>query len=502
MTPEEKKKGGARLERTERAKPKKAKKQRSRDEIIRRRVTILAIVAAVMLALALGLKLWIREPDITPPPAPTGGADTPGGGLAHTSDRKEGVYTFLLLGRDTGGGGNTDTMMVATYDTKNQTVDVLNIYRDTMVNAPWDIKRINSVYNANGGGEKGIEALKGYLTDLIGFAPDYYITVEWDAVGELVDAIGGVEFDVPYEMHYWDPTQNLRIDQAKGYRTLNGDDAMQVIRWRKNNDGSKTSVGDIGRVEIQQNFLKAVLAKCLKTVNISTVPKYAQILLDNVTTDIPLGNIVWFGTQALGLDMENLAFHGLPGNLNGSAWSRSYNNYQSYVLPDGETIVELVNAHFNPYKDDVELSDLDIMSVNKDGSLSSSRGVVRDTKAAAKPVVPTKTPVEPVDEVDQNGPGETEPNDPAVTETPPPDPLESQTPAPSERPTLPPEFHPSDQPTESDVPAAGESPDPAESESPSQPPAETADPTSIPTPEPTEDIPPEFLPAMPTPAVR
>ena len=495
MTPEEKKKGGVRLDQKNVERPKKAKKSRSRDEIIRRRVTILAIVAAVMLALAVGLKLWIREPDITPPPIPSDGADTPGGGLAQTSDRKEGVYTFLLLGRDTGGGGNTDTMMVATYDTKNQTVDVLNIYRDTMVNAPWDIKRINSVYNANGGGEKGITALKSCLTDLIGFAPDYYITIEWDAVGELVDAIGGVEFDVPYEMHYWDPTQNLRIDQAKGYRTLNGDDAMQVIRWRKNNDGSKVSVGDVGRVEIQQDFLKAVLAKCLKTVNISTVPKYAQILLDNVTTDIPLGNMVWFGTQALGLNMENLAFHGLPGNLNGSAWSRTYKNYQSYVLPDGEAIVELVNARFNPYKDEVELNDLDIMSVNRDGSLSSSRGEVRDTKAAQATVIPTRTPVEPNDETDQNGPGETEPNDPAATETPPPDPLESQSPAPPEEPTLPPEEQPSGLPEEPEVPAATATPAPAESESPSQPPAETADPT----PEPTAEIPPEFLPAMPTP---
>ncbi len=220
-TSEKKKKGGAHLEKKPTRETKK-KKNRTRDEIIRRRVIVLAVVAAVMLLLAVGLKLWIREPALPTPPVNTGEVVEPGEnpGVEVSSDRKKGVYTFLLLGRDTGGGGNTDTMMVATYDTVGQTVNVLNIYRDTMVNAPWDIKRINSVYNFNGGGEEGIQALKEYLQKLIGFSPDFYITVEWNAVGELVDAIGGVEFDVPYEMHYYDPTQNLRIDQAKGLRTL------------------------------------------------------------------------------------------------------------------------------------------------------------------------------------------------------------------------------------------------------------------------------------------
>lgn len=496
MTPEhQKRKGGARLAKKA---PKTEREPRTRDEIIRRRVTILAVVAAVLLLLAIALRLWIREPTIPQPPAPPVGEDGEpnvggnGGGLAYTSDRKEGVYTFLLLGRDTGGGGNTDTMMVVTYDTVNQTIDVLNIYRDTMVNAPWDIKRINSVYNVNGGGEKGIEALRGYLEGLLGFAPDFYITVEWDAVGELVEALGGVEFDVPYEMHYWDPTQNLRIDQAKGLRLLNGDDAMQVIRWRKNNQGgSHLQVGDTGRVKIQQDFLKAVAQKALKTINLNTVPKYAKILMENVTTNIPLGTIVWFGEKALGMDMEKLAFHGLPGNLNGSAWSRSYKNYQSYVLPDGPAIVELVNAHFNPYQEEVKLSDLDIMSVNRDGSLSSTSGVVRDTKAAVAPVIPTRTPQEPDDEVDQNGPGETAPASPS------PDPAESSVPSGEPLPSdLPPEFN---TPTPS-VPASAE---PSETSGPIPTPEPVPDPTPTPTSEPTPppvetDIPPEFLPPMPS----
>ena len=297
-------------------------------------------------------------------------------------------------------------------------------------------------------------------------------------MGELVDAIGGVEFDVPYEMHYWDPTQDLRIDQAKGYRTLYGEDAMQVIRWRQNNDGSGISVGDNGRVGIQQDFLRAVVKKCLNTVNLSTVSKYAQILMNNVTTDIPMGTVVWFGQQALSLDMANLQFHSLPAaNINGAAWSRTYKNMQSYVLADGGAIVELVNARFNPYEKDILESDLDIMSVNPDGSLSSSRGEVADAKAAVPPVKPSKEP-EPSSE---------------------PEPTEE----PSETPTEEPSETPTEEPTE--PPAEEPAPEqPGESEPPLEPPAETELPElEFPEPEPTDgepEVTPEVLPAVPVPA--
>ena len=137
-----------------------------------------------------------------------------------------------MLGRDTGGGGNTDTMLLASYDVTNQKATVMSIPRDTMVNVNWDVKKINSVYNMNGQGDKGIAAVYKEVSQLVGFEPDYRVVVEWDAVGKIVDAIGGVYFDVPYDMDYHDPYQDLVIEQAKGYRLLNGDDAMQVIRWR------------------------------------------------------------------------------------------------------------------------------------------------------------------------------------------------------------------------------------------------------------------------------
>ena len=186
-----------------------------RQKALRIACLVLAILAAVLVTVFAAYRLLVVKPSLPEP-----GAERPdedqnyefGEGPRLSGDRKEEFYTFLLVGRDTGGGGNTDTLMVMAYDIPNQTLNVMSIPRDTMVNVPWDIKRINSVYNYAPYYDKdGIQFLKEEVSYLIGFQPDYTIVVEWEAVGELVDAIGGVEFDVPIDMNYDDPTQNLSL---------------------------------------------------------------------------------------------------------------------------------------------------------------------------------------------------------------------------------------------------------------------------------------------------
>ena len=107
------------------------------------------------------------------------------------SGRKDDYYTFLLIGRDTAGGGNTDTLILVSYDVPNGQVNMMSIPRDTAVNVSWTNKKINSVYNAkesNGGGMEGLKQQVAYLT---GVMPDRYVIIEWKAVGELVDAVDG-----------------------------------------------------------------------------------------------------------------------------------------------------------------------------------------------------------------------------------------------------------------------------------------------------------------------
>ena len=345
--------------------------------------------------------------------------------------KSEDYYTVLILGRDTGGGGNTDTMLLASYDVTGQKATVMSIPRDTMVNVNWDVKKINSVYNMHGGGDKGIQALYKEIAQLVGFEPDYQVVVEWEAVGKLVDAIGGVYFDVPYNMDYHDPYQDLVIEQAKGYRLLNGDDAMQVIRWRKNDPGSpygnSSGIGDSGRMEVQQNFLKAVIQQLMKPANVMNIGKIAKVFQECVETDLSFQEILWFGKSAVsgGLSVENVEFLTMPWK-GVSAWSRSYNQNLSYVVPIANELLDIVNNKLSPFVETFTLSDLDIMSVNADGSLRSTTGHVEDSKAAVPPVKPAQS--DPVEEpvVDENGspidpetpivvdPGTGEPTDPGT----------------------------------------------------------------------------------------
>jgi LCP family protein required for cell wall assembly len=307
--------------------------------------------------------------------------------------KSEDFYTILVLGRDTGGGGNTDTMLLASYDVANQKANVMSIPRDTMINVPWDVKKINSVYSYFGGGEKGIQQVYKEVSQLVGFEPDFKIVVEWDAVGKIVDAIGGVWFDNPYPMDYHDPKQDLVIEQEQGYRLLSGSDAMQVIRWRANDNDSpygyrkkNGGIGDDGRIELQQNFLKALFRQMLTIQNVRNINKIAKVCAENVDTDLSMQNMLWFLQKAFmgGLGMEDVNFFTMP-YYGASAWSRSYNQNLSYVCPQGSKLLEAVNTKLSPFIEEFDLSDLDIMSVKSNGTLRSSTGYVEDREATKVP---------------------------------------------------------------------------------------------------------------------
>ena len=232
--------GGARLSKEQ--KPPKTpgkRKPTTQQKVLRILFIVLTVIAAIIVIMFIAYKLLVVKPQIPNVVEVTEVEQTPGMesyGPKLSGDRKEEFYTFLVIGRDTGGGGNTDTLMVMSYDIPNQKLNVLNIPRDTMVNVPWDVKKINSVYNYAPMYDKdGVDFLKEEISYLIGFQPDFTVVVEWEAVGELVDAIGPVWFDVPYDMNYEDPSQDLYIHLNKGPQNIDGDKAMQLLRWRKNN---------------------------------------------------------------------------------------------------------------------------------------------------------------------------------------------------------------------------------------------------------------------------
>ena len=490
MTPEKEfRKGGSRLAgSTASPSPQKpSKKRTSRQKAMLVVYIVVTVLAAlVVLGFVLSRLLFVKpsisldggRPELSEGDGTGGDLDTQTPGV-YGSGRKEDFFTFLVIGRDTGGGGNTDTLMLASYDVPKQKLSVMSIPRDTMVNVSWDIKKINSVYNVYGGGDRGIDALDKEISQLVGFVPDFQVVVEWDAVGELVDAIGGVWFEVPRNMNYDDPTQDLHIHIDAGYQLLDGEDAMGVIRYRHDNDRRYGYAdGDLGRIKTQQAFLKAVVEQCLQIKNVTKIQQLAEVFNKNVTTNLTIQNLLWFGQQAIfgGLEMENVNFVTMPCS-NKSVWSREYGNMQSYVVPNTNDLVDLVNEYFNPYLEDLSSRELDIMYVNADGTIGSSTGRLEDTTHNAKwlarqsqssatpPPAESEGPVEETTAPVETAPVGTE--SPEASDVPSPSPDEGggesalpplETPAETTTPSAPPSETPAVTPSPSPVPVT-ESPD-------------------------------------------
>lgn len=243
--------------------------------------------------------------------------------------RKDYYWTFLLIGMDRG-GGNTDSLMLVTYDVENQRVSVGSIARDTRVDVERKLKKINAAYALNG----GVEGLMQEVSMTFGIPIDFYLRVNINGFIRLVNAVDGIDFYVPCSMNYDDPEQNLSIHYSKGMQHLNGQQALEVCRFRQNNGGA--GYGDEGRQTTQRAVLTEVMKKVLK--NPGKINEYAEIATENLDTNLSLSDIVWFATKALSFNTENLNTMSMPCE---------WNNPYMYLDPD-ETLA-LVNEYFNPY---------------------------------------------------------------------------------------------------------------------------------------------------------
>lgn len=263
------------------------------------------------------------------------------------ASHKEGFYNILIVGTDDD-GTRTDTILIARIDTVEHSVALLSVPRDTLVGTSGNNK-INSIYGLNGKNTAGMEALKKSLARLLGFEVDGYALVDLDAFVELVDLVGGVDFNVPQRMYYIDPTQDLYIDLYAGEQHLDGAKAMQLVRFRG------YAAADIQRTKVQQDFLKALAKKCLSVTTLTKVGGLADIFSQNVLTDLTVGNIAYFGQELLKCDFDQMYTHTLEGEglmLNGSSvWCLYLNK-----------TLEVVNTYFNPYEADITAANVSFRS--------------------------------------------------------------------------------------------------------------------------------------------
>ena len=259
-------------------------------------------------------------------------------------ERKGGFYTILLSGLDDDNGGS-DTNILMAVDTVNGYVYGASIPRDSKAIIGGKAHKINYAYNKG-----GTALLASTISEQLGIPVDYTVCVNLQGFTALVDAIGGVDFEVPINMDYDDPIQGLSIHFKKGMQHLSGADALRVVRFRHNNDGTGYGSEDLGRMQTQQKFLKAVAKKMLSFENLISNPrKYAEIFGQYVDTDLSVTDLAWFGMQVLGMGVDKIDFSTLPNE-----WKYPY----IYLDPD-ETLA-LVNTYLNPYVEDRTAEDLNL----------------------------------------------------------------------------------------------------------------------------------------------
>ena len=261
--------------------------------------------------------------------------------------RKNGVSNVLLIGTDAG-GARTDVLMLLSMNQSSGEMSLVSIPRDTLVNGSYSVPKINTVYGANNGGAEGIEMLMTRVDQCIGFRPDGYILFRLDAFTRFVDTLGGVEFDVPVDMFYNDESQNLHIALEAGKQLLSGEEAMGLVRFR-----SGYADADLGRVQVQRDFLSALVKQAVSPEGALRSPLLLNILQTGTETDLTVGNFLWLAKSVLLVDRNHIGTATLPGS------ARNFESGSYYVL-DPASVAQTVNTYCNPYVQEIAPEDLQI----------------------------------------------------------------------------------------------------------------------------------------------
>lgn len=278
----------------------------------------------------------------------------------------------------------TDTIMVASYNPNTQKANLLSIPRDTFTgkykNKATASQKINALYNINKNPQKTLDA----VNEITGLDIQYYVLVRTEALIKLVDAIGGVEFNVPIDMKYDDPTQDLHIDLKAGVQKLNGDKAEQLLRWRHSNskNGIMTTYpseygnDDFGRMRTQRDFIVETLKQTLKPGNIFKIGEILEIAHKNVETNLELSYIKDYVPYAVEFNTENMTTATLPGT---TPDMKETNNVSVFVVDKKES-EKLIQSMF--FSDVVE-NESDNTNTTSN-STSSSNTVSTNSKDSSK----------------------------------------------------------------------------------------------------------------------
>lgn len=281
----------------------------------------------------------------------------------------------LILGVSTDTDAElTDTIMIASYNPNTQKANLLSVPRDTFTgkNTKKAVasQKINSLYNINKTPDKTLAA----VNELTGLDIKYYVVVKTEALIKLVDAIGGVKFNVPMRMKYTDTSQDLVIDLEEGEQVLDGNKAEQLLRFRHNDPQKGVGMtsypaeygdNDFGRMRTQRDFIIATLKQTLKPSNIFKIGQILEIANENVDTNLELSFVKDYIPYAVELDTENITSATLPGTTP----DVSTTNGVSIFVADKKASKELIQSMFYS----------DVTEENEDNTISNNTTSISTT---------------------------------------------------------------------------------------------------------------------------
>jgi len=200
--------------------------------------------------------------------------------------------------------GRADTIMLVSFDLRAREVGVLSLPRDSRVQIPGrpGYDKLNAAH-AYGGPGLAMRTVE----ELTGVPVHYYVRTSFDGVARLVDLLGGVEFDVPRDMDYEDPCQDLYIHLKAGRQVLDGESAVKLLRFRQYPEG------DIERIRVQQAFVMAAARKALSVLTIARLPFVVDDALACVDTNVPPARVLSLARLGLSVSTDRVRLGMAPG---------------------------------------------------------------------------------------------------------------------------------------------------------------------------------------------
>lgn len=219
---------------------------------------------------------------------------------------------LLLIGTDNvEENRHSDVIIFVSIHPRDRFVDILSIPRDSRIKVPkYRLLRVNEYFaygSKKGGVKEGAELLKSVIEGVLHTSIPYYIQLDYEAVVRIVDALGGVTVNITEKMNYDDNWGKLHIHFNPGVQKLNGNDAIRYLRFRMD------AQGDIGRMQRQRGFLKALSEKLKSPAMLLRFPKLLYIGWQNVHTNLRFYDMVTLAFEGRKLDMSNFRLQHLPG---------------------------------------------------------------------------------------------------------------------------------------------------------------------------------------------